>query len=367
MIILYNAFFFTLLFFCGFVALAQWRLSKDRAILWYLGYILSNFGFYLFQFWKDYSKLGNFSGLILELDTPLSYLSTVCYIMFISTVFQINTLAPKIAKLIMWTMRFYIAMLVLNLILQLLMPYEVWMPVHRVVRIILFPIIVWLAVYMFRVRRYFYEKLILFGTLAVLVGYLSALIVRDNHLVGVQAIPDFLHPISTLWGTIYLYDVKVGIAIDVVLFSWALVLRQKMLLQALVPPPAPVVILPLVSPTNDEFLTKLNDYLNEHYTDPALDVEQVSKAVFLSSSQTNRNLKKKTGLTTEQYMLQFRLEKALKLLMESDQAISQIVDAVGMKDLPHFSQSFKKKYGYSPREMRKIAHENADKTQEGAV
>lgn len=363
MIILYNTFFFTLLFFCAFVALAQWRLSKDKAILWYLGYLSSNFGHYLWQFYKDWSKLGNLSGFLIELDTPLSYLSTASYMLFISTVFQVENLAPKISKLITWAVRFYVVMFALNLVLQLTTPYGTWMGIHRIVRILLFPFIIWLAAFMYRIHRFFYERLILVGTLAVLVGYLSALIVHGNHLVGVQTIPDFIHPIFTRWGVIYLYDVKFGVAIDVVLFSWALVLRQKMLLQAQIPVSRPFHNLPFVPQAKDEFLQSVQTFLNEHFSDPALGVEQVSRSVFLSASQTTRKLKKKTGLTTEQYILRFRLEKALELILGSELQISQIVDTVGMKDLAHFSQSFKKQYGQSPREMRK----NAGKTQDDAV
>ncbi|MFN0033980.1 MAG: helix-turn-helix domain-containing protein [Saprospiraceae bacterium] len=366
--LLWNGFFFTLLLFCAFVAFAQWRLSNDKAILWYLGYLASNFGFYLWQCGKDWTKSGIDSGFLLELDTPLSYLSSACYLMFIWTVFEVKIVAPKLSWFFLWAVRFYAAMFGVNLLLQLFTSYEIWINIHRLVRLLLFPYMVWLVWYfMFRGSRFFYERLILIGTLAVLVGVITAIFVRGSHPAGVLGVHDFMHLISTPWDPIYVPDVKLCIAIDVILFSWAITLRQKMLLQRLVPPTPPVFILPLAPPpADDAFLSKTDAFLRQNFQRETLATKDLAAALFLSEGQVNRKMKEKTGLTTEQHILRYRLDRALHLLLTTAEPVGAIARDVGLKDIAHFSHAFKKQYGLSPSDIRKKGRENAGKGQEDA-
>lgn len=363
MLLVYNAFFFTLLGFCGLIAFAQWRLSKDPAIIWYIGYLSANFFHYLWQFWKDWSGMGNTSGMLLELDTPMTYIATCCYLIFSATIFEVKRNDPGSFRYFAWPAYYYLAMFCLNLVLQLTTPYEIWRDVHIIVRIVFFPYLFWLAWYMYRSLQFFYQKLILAGTVIVLIGYINTLIIRGNHTPTVSRVPDFINPLQTAWGTIYLYDIKLAIVFDVICFSWAVALRQKHLFKnqnlleisrlqpAATNPPSP-------SPPKDHFMDILHSFLEENYTNETLNIVQIAKAVHLTPGQTNRKLKQKTGLTTEQFLLDFRLHKAKQQLLQSDIPMAVITEAVGLKDQAHFSQAFKKKYGVSPREFRR-QQENA--------
>jgi len=51
--------------------------------------------------------------------------------------------------------------------------------------------------------------------------------------------------------------------------------------------------------------------------------------------------------------LRLRLERAVTLLRESSQTISQISDALGYRDVGFFSRQFKQKMGFSPAMFRK--------------
>ena len=50
---------------------------------------------------------------------------------------------------------------------------------------------------------------------------------------------------------------------------------------------------------------------------------------------------------------ELKLSEAFELLRDSDNTITNISYACGFSDANHFSSSFKKKYGKSPREIRK--------------
>jgi len=116
------------------------------------------------------------------------------------------------------------------------------------------------------------------------------------------------------------------------------------------PPPPP--------PPKDHFMDVLHSFLAENYTNETPNFVQIAKEVHLTPGQTNRKLKQKTGLTTEQFLLDFRLHKAKQQLLQSDIPMAVITEAVGLKDQAHFSQAFKKKYGVSPRQFR-TQQENA--------
>lgn len=59
-----------------------------------------------------------------------------------------------------------------------------------------------------------------------------------------------------------------------------------------------------------------------------------------------------TGKPLHQYLQELRLKKAVTLLQETDLPVSDVANAVGFKDLPHFSRYFKQKIGHTPSFFR---------------
>ena len=58
------------------------------------------------------------------------------------------------------------------------------------------------------------------------------------------------------------------------------------------------------------------------------------------------------GTTVHRFLMQERLRKAQMMIQYSDVSIKSIAYTVGFKSTPHFSRSFKKRYGYSPTALR---------------
>ena len=83
-----------------------------------------------------------------------------------------------------------------------------------------------------------------------------------------------------------------------------------------------------------------------------LSIENFAKLHFMSRSQLHRKIKALTGKSTAQYIRSFRLEKALQLLQETDESISNISLQLGYKTTSHFSNDFKREYGKPPSEIR---------------
>lgn len=367
--LLFNAFFFTLLLFCAFVAFAQWRLRKDGAILWYVGYLLATFLHYGRQFWLDEVARQGFPPLPdppLEWDTPLSYVAFACYFSFIRQIMRIWLAAPRLSNVLFVVARGFGVMILLNLWLQVIWGYTISEAAHQVVQVLLFPLMLWIVVHLFRNARLFYEKLILSGTVALVVGFVC--VIASRRWAGQHDwVPEVICCFPTAWGDVCFYHLKVGVALDVLFFSWALTLRQQQLIRqdqtariaaTNSPSEPPVIVLPPHKRPTDAFLAQLNAFLDKNLGDEQLTVELVAAEMHLSKSQTTRTIKHKTGFTTEQYIVRYRLDKGMELILTTQMPIGEVAISVGFKEVAHFSNAFKRAFGVSPSEVRRAQNQS---------
>ncbi|MCK7591280.1 helix-turn-helix domain-containing protein [Subsaxibacter sp. CAU 1640] len=58
------------------------------------------------------------------------------------------------------------------------------------------------------------------------------------------------------------------------------------------------------------------------------------------------------GTTVHRFLMQERLRKAQMMIQYSDVSLKTIAYMVGFKSMPHFSRTFKKRYDYSPSDLR---------------
>lgn len=66
----------------------------------------------------------------------------------------------------------------------------------------------------------------------------------------------------------------------------------------------------------------------------------------------NRSMLNSVGQSLHQYVISVRALHALELIQTSDYSITEIAKMVGFKSIKHFSQSFKKIYGFSPTHFK---------------
>ncbi|MEE9361637.1 MAG: helix-turn-helix domain-containing protein [Cellulophaga sp.] len=64
------------------------------------------------------------------------------------------------------------------------------------------------------------------------------------------------------------------------------------------------------------------------------------------------------GTSVHQFLINERLRKVVILVQFSDLSLNHIAQLSGYKSYPHFSRTFKKRYGYSPNSLRKRSLEN---------
>ena len=104
--------------------------------------------------------------------------------------------------------------------------------------------------------------------------------------------------------------------------------------------------------SNDEVLMdRIMKVVNKHLGNPEFNVEMLASEVGLSRVHVHRKLKEITNLSTHDFIKNIRLQQAASLLDQNKKmTISEVAYAVGYTNLSHFSNSFKEKYGMSPKE-----------------
>ena len=93
-------------------------------------------------------------------------------------------------------------------------------------------------------------------------------------------------------------------------------------------------------------------YINENYA-KQITLEDLASYANLSKSQIDRVFMNNMGMPPMKYITQLRINKSLRMLLDSDYPISEIALNVGFNDFSYFSKCFKETIHMSPRDYRK--------------
>jgi len=86
--------------------------------------------------------------------------------------------------------------------------------------------------------------------------------------------------------------------------------------------------------------------------DQELDLKRLAKTVQLSEAHFSRSFKKSTGFSPSQYLTRMRMERARRLLRETELPVVEIGLEVGYASPSHFAQVFRKEVGVLPSDYR---------------
>ena len=98
--------------------------------------------------------------------------------------------------------------------------------------------------------------------------------------------------------------------------------------------------------TGHHYVRKVQDYIHALYMKP-ITVEEIARHVNLNRRYLSRIFKEKTGMTTQAYLVFFRIETAKKHLLNGF-SVEEAARLCGYEDPSNFSKIFKKKTGTSP-------------------
>lgn len=112
---------------------------------------------------------------------------------------------------------------------------------------------------------------------------------------------------------------------------------------------------------DEEFLRKAVECVNAHLSDLEFDTTIFVQEMKMSRSTLNEKLKQLTDMTPLAFISSIRLQAAFRLLEEKKKIrVSELAYSVGFNDPKYFSQCFKKKFGFLPKEHI-VNKENNDK------
>ena len=102
---------------------------------------------------------------------------------------------------------------------------------------------------------------------------------------------------------------------------------------------------------NLEKMKTVLKYVENNYADK-ITIAEIAKLVNFSESHFMRYFKETIGTSFIDYLKDYRLTMAARLLKSSDSQILNIAIDVGFDNLSYFNRSFKAKYGVTPRQYR---------------
>ncbi|MFZ0455478.1 MAG: ATP-binding protein [Ignavibacteriaceae bacterium] len=105
-----------------------------------------------------------------------------------------------------------------------------------------------------------------------------------------------------------------------------------------------------VTSADEKFLNRILEILEQNYVNENFSSDEFSKKAGLSRMQLHRKLHALTDQSTSEFIRNFRLKRALKLLSAKKGNISEIAFEVGFSNPSYFTECFKGLYGFSPSE-----------------
>lgn len=100
----------------------------------------------------------------------------------------------------------------------------------------------------------------------------------------------------------------------------------------------------------DDVVNEMVIYLEDHFAD--VTVDRLAKEFNITRSQVFRLFKSVMGLAPQQYLLQYKVNRAASLLRTTSLSVEQIGEEAGFGNACNFSRQFKAAYGYSPLQYR---------------
>lgn len=103
-----------------------------------------------------------------------------------------------------------------------------------------------------------------------------------------------------------------------------------------------------------DLASEMVNYMKEHLAEK-MDLDFLCKAFFISKNTLYRIFRNHYNTTAQQYLTDLRMERAKRLLTETEMTIAEVATAVGIEDYHYFCRVFTRRTGTSPGAFRRDA------------
>lgn len=111
---------------------------------------------------------------------------------------------------------------------------------------------------------------------------------------------------------------------------------------------------------DQEILKKTSEAIEAHMDDTEFDIPELCKEIGVGRSVLYSKFKALTGMTPNNFILNYRLKFAATMLQKyPDIPVSEVGDKCGFSSPVYFSRCFKTQYGVTPQNYRKSSRNNS--------
>ena len=108
-----------------------------------------------------------------------------------------------------------------------------------------------------------------------------------------------------------------------------------------------------VNRLDESFLEKCIALIEENISKNNFNVDQLCHELGMSRSQAYKKVKSISGFALNEFIIQLKLKRTAKMLIETDLNISEIAYELGFSDHSHMNRHFRKAFNCSPKEYRR--------------
>lgn len=107
---------------------------------------------------------------------------------------------------------------------------------------------------------------------------------------------------------------------------------------------------------NKAFMERAMNILEQHYTDSSFGITEFAEAIGMSKSLLSKRLNAEIGQSTGQFIRNYRLSMAKKIILEhpANRNITEIAYQVGFNDPKYFTRCFTRLYGSTPSTYKEV-------------
>mgnify|MGYP003898571059 CR=1 FL=1 len=110
----------------------------------------------------------------------------------------------------------------------------------------------------------------------------------------------------------------------------------------------------------EKYVKKVIEFISKNYSEK-ISIAEIARSIGLDRSYLYVIFKKLMKMSPQEFLINYRIERAVNLLNNPDLTIGDIARSVGYEDRLQFSKIFKKIKGVSPNKFRKMLNKERQK------
>lgn len=105
-----------------------------------------------------------------------------------------------------------------------------------------------------------------------------------------------------------------------------------------------------LSAADRAFVDKLRGLIDSNISDSTLNINALSGEMCMSRASFFRKIKSLTGVTPNNFILIYRLNRAAEMIRSREYRLNEVSDLLGFSSQSHFSRCFKQHFGITPKD-----------------